>query len=106
MAKGPPASDQSRTDQVLRPRYAPIRRPETRAPAAHSASASFQSWLTLALEHKAHSPRSDLLLGSLLLAMIPFDFNHIADRGLRMHHHNQHKKIRLAGVVTIAMLVG
>jgi hypothetical protein len=48
---------------------------------------------------------SDLLLGSLLLAMLAFD-NDIADRGLRMQYYNQHDKIRLVGVVTIAMLVG
>jgi hypothetical protein len=46
------------------------------------------------------------LLGSLLLAMLAFDANHIAGRGLRMHHHRQQDKIRLLDVVTIAMLVG
>src|SRR5690348_6588618 len=48
---------------------------------------------------------SDLSLGSLLLAMLAFN-NDIADRGLRMHYHNQHNKISFVGFVTLAMLVG
>jgi hypothetical protein len=34
------------------------------------------------------------------------DSKDIADRGLRMHHRNQHDKIRLVAVITISMLVG